>query len=45
MSDQNKPAGDPNDPRPPCGICSSRDHTTGFHSTGVAPVDGEPSDD
>lgn len=45
MSDQNVAAGDPNDPRPPCAICKSTDHTTGFHGSGVAPADGKPSDD
>ena len=37
MTEKNATTGDPTDPRPPCAICKSTDHTTGFHNSGVAP--------
>jgi hypothetical protein len=33
-----QPPKPPIDPRPPCTICGSTDHTTGHHSTGAAPT-------
>lgn len=27
----------PTDPRKPCEICDSTDHTTGYHESGVSP--------
>jgi hypothetical protein len=45
MSDQNTTAGDPTNPQPPCGICKSTEHTTGFHGTGKAMGDKQSTED